>query len=91
MPESRAAATGGTSASTAELGPRAELLCRLWREALEVESVGPDDDFFTLGGDSLTVARIVVVAAAEGVMIDPNLFTRCRTVRELESGLRASE
>ena len=60
-----------------------ELLCRLWAEALDVPSVGLDDDFFALGGDSLTVARIVFTAATEGVTIDPNLFIQYRTIREM--------
>jgi len=34
-------------------------LCGLWAELLERGSVGRDDDFFALGGDSLLVARMV--------------------------------
>lgn len=68
-------------------GPQIDLLRRLWAEALEVPSVGLDDDFFSLGGDSLAVARIVITAAAEGVTIDPNLFIQYRTIREMGNGL----
>jgi hypothetical protein len=67
------------------------LLCRLWTEALEVSSVGLDDDFFSLGGDSLTVARIVVTAAAEGVTIDPSLFVQYRTIREMANEVELSD
>ncbi|MBZ5521682.1 MAG: hypothetical protein LAP21_05425 [Acidobacteriia bacterium] len=88
--ENNSASLAG-NAATATPSPRLELMCRLWREALEVESVGLDDDFFALGGDSLTVARIAVLAAAEGVRIDPNLFTQYRTIREFENGLKAAE
>lgn len=91
MPEHEEHGDATNDAATATLSPRADLMCRLWREALEVESVGLDDDFFVLGGDSLAVARIVVVAAAEGVIIDPNLFTQYRTIREFENGFKAAE
>lgn len=33
-------------------------MAELWREALGVDEVGPDDDFFDLGGDSLVAIRI---------------------------------
>lgn len=88
--ENNSSATSG-NAATLTLTPRLELMCRLWREALEVDSVGLDDDFFELGGDSLTVARIAVLAIAEGLRIDPNLFTQYRTIREFENAFRAAE
>lgn len=34
-------------------------LAVLWQEALGVPAVGPDDDFFELGGDSLTAVQLV--------------------------------
>ncbi|MGC4942269.1 amino acid adenylation domain-containing protein [Kribbella sp. DT2] len=36
-----------------------EELCDLFAETLAVEEVGPDDDFFALGGHSLLVTRLV--------------------------------
>jgi acyl carrier protein len=72
-----------THSSTPSANPHIEFLRRLWAEALDVPSVGLDEDFFALGGDSLAVARIVVTAAAEGVAIEPNLFIQYRTIREL--------
>ena len=36
--------------------PEEETVCRAFEEILEVERVGIDDDFFELGGDSVTVA-----------------------------------
>src|SRR5262249_34635831 len=44
-------------------GPRTaleETLAGIWAEILQVEQVGLHDDFFTLGGDSLLAARVLV-------------------------------
>jgi aryl carrier-like protein len=41
-----------------ESEPLADFLARVWREALGVERVGPDDDFFDLGGDSVIGLQI---------------------------------
>lgn len=37
----------------------AEIVLRLWRDALGVVDADPDDDFFELGGDSLVATRLV--------------------------------
>ena len=35
-----------------------EALAPIWAEVLRVERVGPDDDFFALGGNSLMAVRM---------------------------------
>ncbi|GAA3511922.1 hypothetical protein GCM10022220_59040 [Actinocatenispora rupis] len=50
------------------------VLRRLFGEVLGVPSVGPDDDFFALGGDSLSVARLLI---------------RIRATLDAEPGVRA--
>jgi acyl carrier protein len=35
------------------------ILAKIWREALSIESVGIDDSFFDLGGDSITAMKII--------------------------------
>ena len=83
--ETDSSISASEASSQPAAAPQVELLRRLWAEALDVPSVGLDDDFFALGGDSLAVARIVFTAATEGVTIDPNLFIQYRTIREMGS------
>ena len=39
--------------------PTEEALCRIWSEVLAVDRVGAEDDFFALGGDSITSIRLL--------------------------------
>ncbi|KAL2157847.1 hypothetical protein VTH06DRAFT_4899 [Thermothelomyces fergusii] len=60
---------GATPASTEHRGPSSETekkLQSLWESVLGLSagSVGPDDSFFRLGGDSLTAMRLVGAARA---------------------------
>jgi len=42
----------------APVGHVEQVLAELWRELLDVEAIGRDDDFFALGGHSLLVVRM---------------------------------
>ena len=39
--------------------PSAERLASIWRDLLDVAAIGPDDDFFDLGGHSIFALRTV--------------------------------
>ncbi len=46
----------GTNLSTAapsEMNPVEQKLAELWKEVLKLDSIGPDDDFFLIGGHSM--------------------------------------
>ena len=61
------------------------VLCEAWSTALGVERVGIDDDYFTLGGDSIRSIRVVALAREKGVTATlPQLFTN-PTVRRLSA------
>ncbi|MFF9672031.1 non-ribosomal peptide synthase/polyketide synthase [Streptomyces eurythermus] len=74
VPEWATPATG-----TAGRPPRTEaerILAAIWTEVLGVPEVGADDNYFTLGGDSVLGIRIVSAARRAGLALTPrHLFT----------------
>ncbi|MEV7471814.1 amino acid adenylation domain-containing protein [Streptomyces kronopolitis] len=55
----------------APLPPHTAAVCRVWAEVLGLDDVAPYDDFFGLGGQSLTAVRAVARLRAElGVPVD---------------------
>ncbi|MEU6846575.1 amino acid adenylation domain-containing protein [Streptomyces sp. NPDC046716] len=57
--EKRAAAVPAPRPVVGMSGDLDALVVTVWRDVLAVDAVGPDDDFFDLGGDSFTVVRVV--------------------------------
>lgn len=69
-PPPRAPPPSGQAVSETEA-----LLCGLWAGALDMSGIGPDDDFFDLGGDSLSAAVVAArIHAALGVELDLGAF-----------------
>ncbi|MFD8076232.1 non-ribosomal peptide synthase/polyketide synthase [Streptomyces sp. NPDC059718] len=65
--------------ATAPRTPREERMCELVAAVLGLERVGADDDFFTLGGDSIVAMQLVVRARAAGLTITPRDVFRHKT------------
>ena len=58
LPEpGRPVATGGELPQ----GPSEDLVADVWREVLQLNAVGRDNDFFDLGGDSLLAGRVLTL------------------------------
>ncbi|MGW1688985.1 condensation domain-containing protein, partial [Streptomyces albidoflavus] len=56
---------------------REEVLCGLFAEVLGLESVGVEDDFFALGGDSIVSIQLVARARGVGLVFSPrDVFVR---------------
>ncbi|MFC5288278.1 amino acid adenylation domain-containing protein [Actinokineospora guangxiensis] len=71
---------------TTERAPETETeaaLARLTAEVLGLPSVGVDDDFFALGGDSIIAIQLVSRARAEGLAISPRVVFERRTVTRI--------
>ena len=58
-------------------------LCRLFAKALTMKNVGPHDDFFALGGDSLTAMRMVMECSLKQISV--------RDLYELRTPARMAE
>lgn len=74
--------------SVALNGPAEELIAALWKEVLEVERIGATDDFFDLGGHSLTATRLVArLRSALAVDVPIALAFDKPTIREQADAL----
>ncbi|MFJ2576627.1 amino acid adenylation domain-containing protein [Kitasatospora aureofaciens] len=69
--------------SRAPRTPVEERLCAVFAEVLRLPTVGIDDSFFELGGDSIASMQLVARARAAGVVFRPNDVFEHRTVAGL--------
>lgn len=61
----------------------------LWRETLGVEDIADDDDFFELGGSSITAIRLLPLVGEQfGVDLDADFVFQNRTPAEFADALR---
>ncbi|MFJ3891663.1 amino acid adenylation domain-containing protein [Streptomyces sp. NPDC090083] len=79
--------TGG-SGGRAPATERETLLCALVAEVLGATEVGPDDNFFDLGGDSITAIRLAARAAEAGLVLTPQQIFSGRTAQALAEAAR---
>ncbi|MEO3845934.1 amino acid adenylation domain-containing protein [Streptomyces sp. B22F1] len=67
----------------APANPTEAALCALFAEVLGVERVGADDDFFALGGDSITSMQLASRARREGLVLTPRQVFEAKTPERL--------
>ncbi|MFI5496358.1 condensation domain-containing protein [Actinoplanes sp. NPDC051859] len=63
------------------------LLRRLWSEVLDRPDVGPDEEFYALGGTSLSAVRVVMEARRHGLELPLEVMLGEHTVRHLLNAL----
>jgi thioesterase domain-containing protein/acyl carrier protein len=81
-------AAGGTAAAPGDVLERK--LLRIWSEVLEVK-VGPEDDFFDLGGHSLMAVNLFAAIETEmGLRLPLSTIFEAPTVRQLAEVLRSN-
>ena len=79
-----------TSKARAPQSPEETALCAMFAEVLRREQVGVEDDFFALGGDSLSAMRLVGrVCTGFGVALSLRDFYSASTVSDLASLIQA--
>jgi amino acid adenylation domain-containing protein len=71
-------------------GTEARVLA-IWRDALRLRDLGPDDDFFESGGDSLLAVGVLVRVERElGIRVPVRVLVEGRSVRRLVAMLEDS-
>lgn len=58
-------------------------LCEVWKNVLNLPSVGRTDNFFEIGGDSISSIRIIAKAKQRGIRIEPQQIFEFQTIAEL--------
>ncbi len=65
-------------------------LIEIWRAVLLIDEIGPRDDFFSLGGDSMQALEISRAAKRRGLTITPGLIFEHPTVFALAKFVQAA-
>ena len=74
---------GAADTPTPPAGPTEHALAGVWREVLDRPSVGVNDNFFTLGGDSIRIIAVLAKARARGLRFATEDLYRHPTIRGL--------
>lgn len=85
MASSRPEPAPGSFRTAEETCPELEEPVRtIWKEVLQREQIGPDEDFFAIGGYSLTALAITTRLEQEfGTELPPTILFEAPTIREL--------
>lgn len=76
-------------AARGPMGPHQEILCSLFAAALGISRIGPDDSFFDLGGNSVTLIQLIKRIREElGVHLSITTFFEAPTVAGLEQRIQ---
>ncbi|MEM9103829.1 MAG: amino acid adenylation domain-containing protein, partial [Pseudomonadota bacterium] len=60
-----------------------QLLCNIWQELLRIERIGIQDNFFSLGGDSIISIQVVSRAKKHGMNFTVRQLFENQTIQEL--------
>lgn len=60
-----------------------QILADIWAKTLNLERVGIEDNFFSIGGDSLSAIKIVATASKYGITLSAQSFYKYPTIKLL--------
>ncbi|MFH8768881.1 non-ribosomal peptide synthase/polyketide synthase [Streptomyces sp. NPDC017958] len=86
-PAATAGPAGDNGTDGAPRTDREELLCRVMAGVLGLPRVGVADNFFSLGGDSITALQVASRAREAGLAVSPRDMFRHQTVAELAAAV----
>ncbi|MER6363959.1 amino acid adenylation domain-containing protein [Kitasatospora sp. NPDC001527] len=90
LPEPQAVPAAAPAGRRPPRTPAEQLIAAVWADVLGVPEVGADDNFFHLGGDSLTAVRVVGRVFDVFGMISPYLIFDAPTLAEFAAAVTAS-
>ncbi|MFD0346370.1 phosphopantetheine-binding protein [Kitasatospora aburaviensis] len=90
LPEPQAAPAAAPSGRRPPRTPAEQLIAAVWADVLGVPEVGADDNFFHLGGDSLTAVRVVGRVFDVFGMISPYTIFDAPTLAGFAAAVTAS-
>ncbi len=82
---------GSRSAGEPPRGPVEEVLARCFGEVLGQDNPGRNDDFFALGGDSLSAMDLLASAESREIPLSSATLYRYRTIADIASSLGREE
>ena len=91
MPPPEGAQRGPGGEIAAPRNPAEEILAAVWAEVLKLDRVGIEDNFFSLGGDSILVIQAATRSRKRGVRFTPRQLFQNQTVAELAAVADAAD
>jgi len=68
------------------------VLTEIWRRHLKLDAIGPDDDFFAIGGTSLQAAQIFLeIEQVTGLELPITVLLEAPTIRELAAHIQGKQ
>lgn len=85
---------GNGGAQAEFVAPRTDLerqIAVIWQEVLGVDRVGVNDNFFEMGGDSISSIRVIAAAGKQELVISPQEMFKFQTVSELAHAMQGRQ
>ncbi len=83
LPEPQRNAVQGVHSRPEGMSADEKRMAKIWSRVLKVKDIGPEDNFFTLGGDSLAVIKVQAAALQYGWSLRTQDFYDFKTLRSI--------